>query len=104
MRAFPTALGHIDFERSDNGVQWDRAQVARLARRLGYRLIWPPDTSPLSLIDQVRAADVDAVVISALDDVDPLVLDRLMQLCDVEVVAPRETFARHLGGWHGCPA
>ncbi|MEU6580143.1 hypothetical protein [Nocardia sp. NPDC046763] len=104
MRALPTALGYVDDEHSGVGAQWDRAQITRLARRLGYELVWPQDTSPLDLIDQVRTADVDAVVVPSLNDLDALTLDRLMDLCDVEVVAPRETFARYFGGRHGCPA
>ncbi|WP_433567308.1 hypothetical protein ACQP1O_20200 [Nocardia sp. CA-151230] len=94
----------MDDERSGVGAQWDRAQVARLARRLGYKLIWPQDLSPLNLIDQIRAADVDAVLVPSPSDLDALTLDQLMHLCDVEVVEPRESFARYFGGRHGCPA
>ncbi|MEV6101378.1 hypothetical protein [Nocardia sp. NPDC051981] len=100
--ALPTAFGHVDEERSGLGAQWNRAQVARLARQLGYALIWPSDSSPLPLIDQVSAADVDAVLVPSLQDLDALIIDRLMCMCDVEVVAPRQSFARYLGGERGC--
>ncbi|MFJ4657351.1 hypothetical protein ACIP5Y_39300 [Nocardia sp. NPDC088792] len=105
MRARPTALGYVDDERSGIGVQWDRAQVTRLARRLGYELIWgPAEGSALNLVDLVHESDVDAVVIPSSLHVDALTLDRLMYTCDVETALPRETFARYVGGRHGCPA
>ncbi|MFD6353216.1 hypothetical protein [Nocardia tengchongensis] len=94
----------MDDERSDIGAQWNRAQVTRLARQLGYELVWPHGVSPLNLIDQVRNADVDAVVVSSSSDLDALTVDRLMQICDIEIVTPSETFARHFVGWHGWTA
>ncbi|APA97531.1 hypothetical protein [Nocardia seriolae] len=104
MRIRPTALGFVDDEWSGVGAQWDRAQVARLARRLGYALIWPDENSMLALVDQVRESDVDAVLIPSSVHLDALTLDRLMHTCDVETVLPRETFARYFGGRQGCPA
>ncbi|MEC3958885.1 hypothetical protein VMT65_38030 [Nocardia sp. CDC153] len=76
----------------------------RLARRLGYTLIWPPEQTVLSFVDQVREADVDAVLVPSAKHLDALTLDRLMQLADVETAIPRETFARYLAGGYGCPA
>ncbi len=104
MRVFPTAVGHVDVERSGRAAQWNRAQIARLARRLGYILIWPSDASPLPLLDQVRAADVDAVLIPSLQHIDAFTLDQLTSCCDVECVSPRKTIARYVGEVHGCPA
>lgn len=93
MRAEPTAFGYVDDDHSGEAAQWHRAQVTRLARRLGYVLIWPPPESPLPLIDQVRETDVDAVVMPSTAHVDALTLDLLLHLCDVETVRPRMTLA-----------
>lgn len=48
----------------------------------------------LPLFDQVRAADVDAVVIPGPDHLGPLELNRVMDVADVETVLPRLSFAR----------
>lgn len=61
MRPRPTALGWID-PVVTGMPEWDAAQVRRLARRLGYALVWPPDITLVPLVDQVRGADVDAVI------------------------------------------
>ncbi|MFJ4650951.1 hypothetical protein ACIP5Y_06710 [Nocardia sp. NPDC088792] len=103
MRREPTALEYINDSVSE-APQWDSAICRRLARRLGYRLIRPVDDSALSLVDYVREVDVDAVIVPNIGHVDALTLDRLMHTVDVEAAAPRETFARYLGGRHGCPA
>ena len=104
VRARPTALGFVDEERSGVGAQWDRAQVVRLARRLGYDLLWPPAESTVPLVDQVREADVDAVLIASPQYLDVLTVDRLMHTCDVEAAVPRTTFVRYFGTPHGFPA
>ncbi|WP_309240966.1 hypothetical protein [Nocardia sp. BSTN01] len=73
--------------------EWDSAQVTRLCRRLGYSLLW--DHNPtVRLIDRVRTADVDAVVIPTPEHLDPLAINNLMHLVDVEIVTPRLSFAR----------
>lgn len=92
MRWQPTAFGWIDPEASA-APEWDAAQIRRLCRQLGYELIWS-DTPTVRLIDRVRAADVDAVVLPAPDHVDPLTINNLMHLADVELVSPRLSFAR----------
>ncbi|WP_280272687.1 hypothetical protein [Nocardia wallacei] len=92
MRRIPTALGWIDPDVS-NSAEWDAAQVRRLARRLGYVLIWPDD-SPVRLVDRARAADVDVVLVPAPNHLDALQLDALMQVADVEIVCPRMSFDR----------
>lgn len=38
-----------------SSLAWDRAHVQRLARHLGYLVIWPELSSVLPLFDQVRA-------------------------------------------------
>lgn len=71
-------------------LEWDTAQVRRLARRLGYPLRFADPTSVLGLVEQVESsAHVDAVT-----------LDRLMSVADVECAAPRASFGRWpaLGG------
>ncbi|MBB5915482.1 hypothetical protein BJY24_004394 [Nocardia transvalensis] len=92
MRYRPTALGWVDPEVSSAPV-WDCAQVGRLARRLGYLIIWP-EPSLIPLIDQVRAADVDAVIALSPEHLTPLALNGLMTIVDVETLSPRMSFAR----------
>ncbi|MEC3955947.1 hypothetical protein VMT65_23130 [Nocardia sp. CDC153] len=104
MRTQPTAIGWMDPDVSGVAAQWDQAQLVRLARRVGYVLIWPPEHTAVSFVDQVREADVDAVLVPSAKHLDALTLDRLVHLADVEAATPRETFARYLGGLHGCPA
>ncbi|MGV9408688.1 hypothetical protein ACWDOP_02140 [Nocardia sp. NPDC003693] len=103
MRREPTALGYVNDDVTA-AVGWDEAQCRRLARRLGYQLIWVPGYCVLGLVETVRGADVDAVIVPSSAHLDELTLDRLMHCCDVETVAPRRTYARYFGGRHGCPA
>ncbi|GAB2686440.1 hypothetical protein GCM10027089_04110 [Nocardia thraciensis] len=93
MRQQPTALGWVDPEVSSL-LEWDGAQVGRLARRLGYVLVWPPGTSLVPLVDQVRAADVDVVITPAPHHLDVISLHAVMGVADVETVWPRISFAR----------
>lgn len=93
MRHQPTALGWVDPAVS-SWLEWDAAQVRRLARRLGYVLVWPPDWSLIPLVDQVRAADADAVITPAPNHLDVIQLHALMGISDVETVSPRMSFAR----------
>ncbi|MEU6563490.1 hypothetical protein [Nocardia nova] len=73
--------------------QWDSAQVSRLARRLGYEILWTP-TSLIPLVDQVRAADVDAVIAPSTEHIDILTLNNLMSIVNVEIVLPRLSFSK----------
>ncbi|MBY8856624.1 hypothetical protein K7711_09070 [Nocardia sp. CA2R105] len=91
--AEPTAFGWIDFEVS-SAPEWHRAQVIRLARTLGYRIIWPDERSLLPVADQAREAGADIVILPAPDHLAPTDLTRTMDFVDVEVVRPRLTFAR----------
>lgn len=93
MRYRPTALGYVDPGISTS-MAWDRAQVQRLARHLGYLVVWSEFSSVLPLFDQVRAAGVDAVVVPGPDHLGPLELNRVMDIADVETVLPRLSFAR----------
>ncbi|MBF6161048.1 hypothetical protein [Nocardia cyriacigeorgica] len=91
----PTAFVWIDYEVS-TAPKWDAAQVCRLARRLGYRVVWPDEGSVLPVADQVRSAGADVVIVPAPDHLGPLELNRVMDVADVETVLPRLSFAR----WH----
>ncbi|WP_433621737.1 hypothetical protein [Nocardia sp. CA-120079] len=93
MRARPTALGWIDSAVSE-APHWDAALVRRLARRLGYLLVWPSDSSVLPLVDQVRAADVDAVIMPSPGHLDAITLHAVMCIVDIETATPRMSFAR----------
>lgn len=93
MRDEPTALGWVDLDIS-SAADWDAAQVRRLAQRLGYALIWPPELSPLPLVDQVRCADVDAVISPSLEHLNVLAVNAIMSVADVEIVLPRLSFHR----------
>ncbi|WP_232236266.1 hypothetical protein [Nocardia sp. BMG51109] len=75
-------------------LEWDAAQVRRLARRLGSVLVWPPETSLIPLVDQVRAAGVDAVITPAPNHLDVMTMHAVMCVADVETVSPRMSFAR----------
>ncbi|WP_175585798.1 hypothetical protein [Nocardia cyriacigeorgica] len=93
MRRRPTALAWIDPDVSTD-FDMEVVQIRSLARRLGYNLIWPDDAAFLPLTEQVRGADVDAVITPAPCHLDPLTLHSLMMLGDVETVWPRISFAR----------
>ncbi|WP_227462950.1 MULTISPECIES: hypothetical protein [Nocardia] len=56
----PIALGWVHPE--STAPDWDTAQVRRLATRLGYRLVWVPESSRIPLVDQVRATGAEAVI------------------------------------------
>ncbi|MFE3444172.1 hypothetical protein ACFXNW_14170 [Nocardia sp. NPDC059180] len=95
----PTAFGWIDFETSA-APEWDRAQVCRLARRLGYQVVWPDARSVLAVVDQARSAGAEVVILPAPGHLGPLELNRVMDVADVETVLPRLSFAR----WHAAGA
>lgn len=89
----PRALGWIDHDTS-TAPEWDRAQVERLAARLGYRLVWPDEISVLPVSAQLHSLGVDTVLMPAPHHIDPLALSRVMEIADVETVHPRLSFAR----------
>ncbi len=89
----PIAFGWVDDDVSP-APDWDRAQVSRLARRLGYRLVWSGIRSVLPVADQVRNAAADVVITPAPEHLGPLELNRVMDIADVETVLPRLSFAR----------
>jgi hypothetical protein len=92
MKFRPTALAWIDLDVSA-APDWDRAQIRRLARHLDYALVWPA-ASPVLLVDQAHAADVDAVMVPSPAHLHPIMLNTLMGIADVEMVLPRMSFAR----------
>ncbi|BCK56863.1 hypothetical protein NWFMUON74_46350 [Nocardia wallacei] len=86
MRAYPTAFAWIDPVIGD----WsdlEIVRVRRLARQLGFRLYWPAP-SALPLVDQVRYADVDAVIVPSPTHLDVVQLHALMCITDVETACP----------------
>ncbi|WP_280400075.1 hypothetical protein [Nocardia carnea] len=89
----PIALGWIDHD-SSTAPDWEAAQVQRLARQLGYRLVWPDPCSLLPLRDLVRDAGADVVILPSPDHLGPLQLNAVMHIADVETVLPRLSFAR----------
>ncbi|MFF0607770.1 hypothetical protein ACFYUD_03760 [Nocardia tengchongensis] len=93
MRRRPTALGWLDSEASA-APDWDRAQMRRLARHLGYQLEWAPDISMIPLVDIARETDVDTLIIPAPHHLDALALNALLSVVDVESVLPRLSFHR----------
>lgn len=88
----PIALGWVHPE--STAPDWDTAQVRRLATRLGYRLVWVPESSRIPLVDQVRATGAEAVIARSTHHFDFLTLNAVMMLADVETVHPRLSFAR----------
>lgn len=86
------ALGYVHPESA--ALDWDAAQVRRLARHLGYRLVWAPETSRIPLVDQVRDACADAVITPSPDHLGIMTLHALMCVADVETCTPRLSFAR----------
>ncbi len=97
MRQNPTAFGVISADSEAHA--WERAQVQRLARHLGYLMIWPPEDSLIPLPAQVREADVDIVIASSTEYLDALTLNAIMAVCGVEVVTPRLSFSRWTTGF-----
>lgn len=92
MRAHPTAFAWVD-PAVGPWSELDNARIRGLARQLGYAL-YRPGSSVLPLVDQVRAADVDAVITPSPSHLDVIQLHALMCITDVETVWPRMSFAR----------
>ncbi|WP_433756318.1 hypothetical protein [Nocardia sp. CA-135398] len=86
------ALGWID--PTSPTLEWDLAQVRRLARRLGYPLRWADPGSVLGLAEQVESSGADVVLLPSSAHVDAVTLDRVMAVADVECAAPRVSFGR----------
>ncbi|WP_067682147.1 hypothetical protein [Nocardia miyunensis] len=102
MRTVPTAFGIVAPD--GDAHQWHRTQIQRLARHLGYAVVWPPDDSVVPLADQARKADVDIAIVASPNHLSPLELNSLMAVVDVESVVPRLTFSRWAdtqAGWLG---
>ncbi|MEU4315911.1 hypothetical protein [Nocardia sp. NPDC024068] len=89
----PIAFGWIDVEVSRSW-EWEFAQVQRLARRLGYRLVWASAESVLPVAEQARGAGAEVVIVPAPDHLGPIALNAVMGVADVETVLPRLSFAR----------
>jgi hypothetical protein len=87
------AFGWIDHDISHTP-ETDRDRIRRLADQLGYYLIWPDEHSVLRVVDQIRNTGADLVILPAPDHLDPLELDAVLDLADVETVLPRLSFPR----------
>lgn len=87
------ALGWIDYDIS-RAPESDRDRIRRLADQLGYRLVWPCERSVLRVVDQVRNAEADLLILPAPGHLSPLELNKVMDIADVETVLPRLSFAR----------
>ncbi|MBB5914459.1 hypothetical protein BJY24_003326 [Nocardia transvalensis] len=92
MRAHPTAFAWID-PAIDPWSELEDTRIRALARQLGYRL-YRPEPSVLPLVDQVRSADVDAVITPSPIHLDIIQLHTLMHMVDIETAEPRISFAR----------
>ncbi|MGV9635747.1 hypothetical protein ACWDO0_16310 [Nocardia rhamnosiphila] len=89
----PRALGWINAEVS-TAPDRDKAAVQRLADRLGYLLVWPDEISVLPVSAQLHSLGADTVLMPSPEHLDPLELNRVMDVADVETVNPRLSFAR----------
>ncbi len=86
------AFGWIDL--TSPTVEWDSAQVRRLAKRLGYELCWADAHSVLGLVEQVESSGAEVVLLPSTGHVDAVTLDRVLWVADVECAAPRASFGR----------
>jgi len=86
------ALGWID--PTSPTQEWDRAQVRRLARRLGFRLAWADPNSLLGLAEQVESGGVDVVLMPSSGHIDAVTMNRVLCTADIECAAPRMSFDR----------
>ncbi|WP_280434611.1 hypothetical protein [Nocardia carnea] len=87
------AFGWIDYDISRTP-ESDRDRIRRLADQLGYRLVWPCERSALRVVDQVRNAEADLLILPAPGHLSPLELNEVLDIADVETVLPRLSFAR----------
>ncbi|MFD6463606.1 hypothetical protein [Streptomyces roseolus] len=87
-------MAYIDLDLSGRALEWDIAQCRRLARRLGYAMVWLPEFTVLGLVDLVRETDVDAVLIPSPEHMSPHLVGMLAGVVDVEAVEPRRSITR----------
>lgn len=87
------AFGWIDYDIS-RAPESDRHRI----RRLADRLVWPCERSVLRVVDQVRNAGADLVILPAPDHLSPFALNAVLDIADVETVLPRLSFARRPSG------
>ncbi|MCU1641607.1 MAG: hypothetical protein JWN03_1882 [Nocardia sp.] len=103
MRATPTAVGYLRRDVSGIRQDWDETKIRSRAKRLGYDLakiiVFGPGTDARMqrLIDAVRDADVDAVIVPSAAHFDGAEIPvPLVKVVDVITVDPEETYARWL--------
>lgn len=107
MRSRPTAIGYLRRDVSGVSQTWDEIQIRSVANRLGYELaktvVFGPETdSPLSrLLNVVRRADVDAVIVPGVQHFGGEIPSELVEIVDVVTVRPEKTDARWAPGCSG---
>ncbi|WP_067529434.1 hypothetical protein [Nocardia uniformis] len=100
MLEIPTAVGYLRADVSGARQPWDELQSRSLAKRLGYTvaktIVFGPHTDdPVRrLINVVRAAQAEAVVVPGLDHFDGRVPDALVAVVDVIAVDTGDIYVR----------
>ncbi|MEV5838843.1 hypothetical protein [Nocardia sp. NPDC052112] len=99
MRPTPTAIGYLRWDVSGDAMDWDIAQIRKLATRYGYELaqiVWL-DGADTDIVAALRAAiretDAEAVITPNLAHLDDRP-EELVRCCDVITVNPTDTYAR----------
>lgn len=69
-RSRPIGLGWTDYDLS-RAPDWDRAQIQRLARHLGYHLEWPCERSVRLVAVQAHNIAADLVILPAPHHLNP---------------------------------
>lgn len=96
----PCAIGYLRQDISGHCLEWDRARMASLARRLGYRLAEtvtmcrPICSLGASLVQKALDVGAEAVILPSATHVDRTALMDLVRGIDVITVEPETTFSR----------
>ncbi|MEV2218929.1 hypothetical protein AB0E01_03520 [Nocardia vinacea] len=99
MRPTPTAIGFIRQDVSGDAMDWDIAQIRKLATRYGYDLaeivrLEGAGTHILAALREViRETEAEAVIMPNLAHLDDRP-EELVRACDVITVNPTNTYAR----------
>ena len=99
MRSTPTAIGYLRLDLSGDAMDWDIAQIRKLAMRYGYDLaeIVRLDGAGIHIVaalrEVIRETDAEAVIMPNLAHLDDRP-EELVRACDVITVRPTNTYAR----------
>ncbi|WP_433624817.1 hypothetical protein [Nocardia sp. CA-120079] len=99
MKPTPTAIGYLRRDVSGDAMDWDIAQIRKLATRYGYDLaeivrMEGAGTHVLAALREViRKTDAEAVIMPNLAHLDDRP-EELVRACDVITVNPNNTYAR----------